>query len=90
MGRRKTYLRLIGALNGRGYDQGAVAEYLGISKSTCSAKYTAKRPWGSDEMYELMDLLGEPYDRLHVYFPKNGIETPVQRPRVVRLYGASR
>lgn len=51
-------------------------EKLGVSGATVSAKLCGKTPWTVDEMYYIMDLFNLPYNKLHVFFPKNGISDP--------------
>lgn len=40
---------------------------------------TGKYSWRLDEMYAIMDLIQEPYEKLHEYFPKNGAAEPPRR-----------
>ena len=76
-----------------GYDGKSLALVLGCTPMTISNRLCGKIPWSSNEMYIIMDLLDLPYDKLNVYFPKNGIsdvncyralptDLPMQRSRI--------
>lgn len=53
-------------------DQSYLAEKLGISQQCVSHRLTGRYPWKLNEMYAVMDLIHEPYEKLHEYFPKDG------------------
>jgi len=69
----RAYQKMRGYLQAEGYEQTDVAEELGRSITYVSNRYTGKEPWNQDEMYKIMDLIKQPYDRLHEIFPKGGI-----------------
>jgi DNA-binding XRE family transcriptional regulator len=54
------------------FDQAYIAEKLHVSQQSISNRMRGKYPWTLDEMYAVMDLIQEPYERLHEYFPKGG------------------
>ena len=56
-----------------GYDGKRLAVVLGVTPMTVSNRLTGKVPWTSKEMYFIMDLFDLPYNKLSMYFPKNGI-----------------
>jgi hypothetical protein len=64
--------KLRGKLREFDIDQSYLAHKLKICPMSVSRKMTGKRPWTSDEMYAVMDLIQEPYEKLHEYFPKDG------------------
>ncbi len=80
----RRYKKLRRALLGKGYVQGELGEYLtGHPKATyLSMRFSDHRPWRQDHMYEIMDLLQEPYSRITEFFPPHGIEiVKKQEPR---------
>jgi hypothetical protein len=54
-------------------DQIYLAKKLGVTQQCISHRMTGKYPWTLTEMYAVMDLIQEPYDKLHEYFPKDGV-----------------
>jgi transcriptional regulator with XRE-family HTH domain len=69
---RHTELRAVMVRHGyHGYD---LADKLGISAVTMSAKLCGKVPFTQTEMYIIMDLFALPYSLLPIMFPKNGIQ----------------
>lgn len=64
--------KLRGKLHELDIDQSYLAHKLKICPMSVSRKMTGKRPWTLDEMYAVMDLIQEPYEKLHEYFPKDG------------------
>ena len=64
------FRKLRGKLCEMDLDQEYLAEKLGICVMSVSRKMTGKRPWALPEMYAVMDLIQEPYEKLHIYFPK--------------------
>lgn len=66
------YRKLRGKLKEIDADQKYIAKKLNVSSVCISQKMTGKHQWKLDEMYFLMDLIREPYEKLHEYFPKNG------------------
>lgn len=63
---------LRGALTAKGIEQKYLAELMDRGESYISHRFTGKKPWNQDEQYTLMDIINEPYEKLHFYFPKNG------------------
>ncbi|SHI13675.1 Protein of unknown function [Sporobacter termitidis DSM 10068] len=66
------FRKLRGKLLELDIDHVYLASKLDISRATVSAKFNCRSLWNLDEMYTVMDLIQEPYDNLHEYFPKNG------------------
>ena len=69
---RKPFGKLRGKMTEMDIDQEYLAGYLCICGMSVSRKFTRKRPWTLNEMYAVMDLIREPHEKLHEYFPKNG------------------
>lgn len=61
-----------------------LAEELGIQVSTVSRKLNDHTPWNSDQMYAILELIGEKPARMHEIFPKNGINEPGVKRRPAR------
>lgn len=75
MARRYEYLRM--RLSEYDIDQKYLAEEV-LHKSTAyvSERMSGKRPWGQDDQYAIMNVVNEPYERLHVMFPPEGKAVP--------------
>lgn len=71
---KQKYAKLRGALKSLGIEQIDVAEALGRSTCYVSHRYTGREPWKQDEMYKMMELINEPVERIHEFFPPDGIE----------------
>ena len=68
--------------------QEMLAEELRVGTDTISRKINAHFPWTVDQMYTILDLIGEKPESMHKYFPRNGQNEPdVIRPtrrRIIR------
>ena len=53
-------------------DQVYLAEKLDLARETVSRRMTGKLAWTSTEMYIIMNLIREPHEKLHEYFPESG------------------
>lgn len=53
-----------------------LAAELLIGKDTASRKLNCHSEWTCDQMWKIMDLLGQPEHKLHEIFPRNGINEP--------------
>lgn len=58
------------------YTQEDIARQTRLCLASVSARMMAKKPWSLDEMYILLDMIGEPPSRMHEYFPRNGQNEP--------------
>ena len=66
---RVFYYKLKGALTMAGYTGGEAARKLLISPSAFSQKLNGHSAWTLDEIYTLMDIIGENYSRIPELFP---------------------
>lgn len=66
------FSKLRGKLSENDIDQKYLAKKLGLSENTVSYRMTGRFPWTLEEMYSVMDLIREPHELLHEYFPKGG------------------
>ena len=48
--------------------QSRMAEAIGISRPTLNLKLSGKAEWRQYEMFKVLRLLGEPIDRIAMYF----------------------
>lgn len=58
-----------------------LAEEIGIGVDTMSRKLCGHSAWTSDQMWRIMEILGEPDANLHEVFPRNGQNEPNVRRR---------
>lgn len=58
------------------YTQEDVARKTRLGRASVSARLNARKPWTLDEMYDILDMIGEPPSRMHEYFPRNGQNEP--------------
>ena len=72
------YKHLSGRLKQLGIKQSDLAKRWSVSQAAISHRFCGKTPWTIDEMYDLMDLCGAPYEELHLYFPTRGNNSNVQ------------
>ena len=49
-----------------------LAQELGIGVDTVSRKLCDHSPWTSDQMWQIMEILCIPDNKLHEVFPRNG------------------
>lgn len=54
------------------YTQEDVARKTQLGVASVSARMNAHKPWNLDEMYAILDMIGEPPSRMHEYFPRGG------------------
>jgi transposase len=69
----KPFNKLRAAFRENDLTQADVATESGIDVPGLSRRLNCKMEWRLDEMYIIMDLIHQPYHRLHEYFPRNGI-----------------
>lgn len=66
------FRKLRGKLREMEIDQRYIAGRFGVTQASVSHRMTGAVPWTITEMYAVMDLIQEPYEKLHEYFPKDG------------------
>lgn len=63
-------------------DQEYIGRQMNMNVMSVSNRFTGKTPWKLDEMYAVLDIIGEPDEKLSEYFPRNGINlTPAKKER---------
>ena len=70
------FKKLRGKFAALGMDQNYIARKIGLDRSSVSLRMTGRREWTLSEIYAVMDLINEPYERLNEYFPKGGRDVP--------------
>lgn len=68
----RPFSALRGKIHEYGMTQVDIARRLKLSVNSVSARFSNKEPWHLDEMYELLDMIGEPARKIGYYFPKGG------------------
>lgn len=76
MGKRiDTYRYLNRRLRELGIDLPYMAQLMGFSTAhTLYERFTGRVPWKIREIYQVMDIIKEPYERIPVVFPPDGVE----------------
>ena len=69
----RVFRKLRGKFKEFDIDQAFLAKKLGVSVMTISHCMTGKKQWTLEWMYDILDLINEPYDQLHIYFPRGGV-----------------
>jgi hypothetical protein len=73
------FRKLRGKLKEMDIDQAYLGKQLGLTRVCISNRMTGKVAWCLNEMYALMELIQEPVERLHEYFPKDGVDISVTK-----------
>ena len=68
----RPYHALRAELYGAGVTHAQLARRLRIGTTTLSRKLNAKSPWTLDECYQVLGLLGKPYEQIPQIFPRDG------------------
>ena len=74
----------------KGIEGKDIAEEIGRTENYVSTRMTGNRPWDQDEMYKIMDMLGQPYENIPYIFPVGGMfagEIPEHKPNADELFG---
>ena len=69
------FRKLRGKLKEMDIDQKYLAKFFDLTQASISHRMTSQCSWQLFEMYAVMDLIQEPYERLHEFFPKGGQAT---------------
>lgn len=67
------YSELRAACKQRGITQDDIAKHLDRSRAYVSLKLSGNGAWDQNDMFGILDMLHEPYRKMHIYFPKGGI-----------------
>ncbi len=67
------FLKLRGKMKELDIDQAYLAKKIGLCEVSISLRMNRKREWTLTEIYAVMDLIHEPYERLSEFFPKDGV-----------------
>ena len=70
----KMYGKLRGKMREKGIKGNYLARKMGTTPQSVSHRMTGKTPWRTDEMYNILSMLGEPDSKLSEYFPRNGVD----------------
>jgi len=63
---------LLGKMVVNGHNQASLAEILGVSKNTMSAKINGKRPFNTDEILNICKVLKitNNYEKIDIFLPQ--------------------
>ena len=50
-----------------------IAKRIGKSPAYIYSRMAGLEPWAQSEMYSLLDMIHEPYRKMHIYFPLGGV-----------------
>ena len=67
------YAELKAACKARGITHDDIARRLDRSMDYVHKRMSGKAPWDQSDMFALLDMLREPYRKMHLYFPRNGV-----------------
>ena len=67
------YTELRSAFKARGITQADIAKRIGKSQAYIYSRMAGLEPWAQSEMYSLLDMIHEPYRKMHLYFPLGGV-----------------
>jgi len=62
-----------------GMEHRYLAKKLGMCPASLSGRMTGRFAWTIDDMYKVMDIMRVPYEELHEYFPKGGVDQNVSK-----------
>ncbi|MEM5775791.1 MAG: helix-turn-helix domain-containing protein [Anaerolineaceae bacterium] len=69
--KHKPFSRLRGEMQANDIDIPYLAHLLGGSESSIGRRLRGTIPWTLDEMYQIMDILRWPHERMHEMFPND-------------------
>lgn len=70
-----TYRYLKRRLRELGIDGAYLSELLGFSSpASVYGRFAGNYPWRMKEMYQVLEIIREPPERLHIVFPPDGVE----------------
>lgn len=62
------YSNLLGAMRQRGITQKSLAKSVGKSEATINRKLCGAREFTQSEMFKILEIIGEPVERVSFYF----------------------
>lgn len=68
----KPYSKLRHALEDADIDRADICAKLHKSPTYVAHRFTLHQPWTLDDAYSILEMLGEPSDKLPYYFPCDG------------------
>ena len=80
----RPYQLLRELLRSRGISNEILAEELDEHVTTISRKMNGHSAWTCEQMWQIMELINQPGNRLGDVFPKNGQNEPEARRRTYR------
>lgn len=83
----RLYKKLRGVFRENDYNYGEIAtEVLHRSIGYVSERMLGKRPWSVDDMWVIMRYFDLPAEKLHEYFPPDGLDFPTAAAEPRRKY----
>ena len=73
MANTECYFELRKAFKALGITQADIAKRIGKGTSYVTNRLAGTEPWTQNEMFSLLDMIHEPYRKMHVYFPRGGV-----------------
>ena len=67
------YYEFKSAYKALGITQADIAKRIGKGTSYVNNRLAGSEPWAQSEMYSLLDMIHEPYRKMHLYFPLGGV-----------------
>lgn len=74
----------------KGIDREDIAECIERTGNYVSTRMMGYAPWAQDEMFKIMDMLGQPYEHIPYIFPVGGMwagDIPVHEPSAEEKIG---
>lgn len=77
----KRFELLRGALTTAGVEHAYLAELLGFSRCHISHCFNLKAQWTLGDQYKILDIINQPPETLHKYFPRDGVDNEIHEYR---------
>ena len=65
---KKPYLKISRLAEDRDFNQGALADLIGVSHNTMTSRLNGRLPWKSDEIVTICNALHIPQEQIGEYF----------------------
>lgn len=79
MARKSRYKSLWAEMTRQDISTYDLAEMLGKSPSTINSRLSGHATWTLKDAYKVLDLLEISHDKLHVFFPPNGVAEQLEK-----------